>query len=99
VGSTFPEFIKGGPAVLLLYNIENYALEVHMERLAEAAAEIAGKAVFGHMNTQNNEVPIEIPNELPAFVAVGKNGMKVYGRDVRVSLAEWIRALIDSSEL
>jgi hypothetical protein len=101
VGSTFASFTASGakPCILLLYELENYALEVQMERLSETATELAGRALFGHLNTRNNEIPITIPKDLPAFIALVNGQVKVYGREVKASLTEWVRSMFTTTEL
>jgi hypothetical protein len=84
------------PCILLLYSAENYALQAQMERLNEAATELQGQAIFGHLNTETNEIPLTIPSELPAFVAIGQGWVKHYGKEVKVSLIEWIKTFLPS---
>jgi hypothetical protein len=98
VGSNYNEIVResGLLCVILLYGSENYALQVQMERLNEAAREMQGKAIFGVLNVEKNEVPLTVPAELPTVVAVGKEWVKTYGRDVGVGIAEWVQELLNS---
>jgi hypothetical protein len=101
VGSTFDRLVLGSqvPFVLLLYSVQNYALERHMEQLSEAAEAFGGKADFGFLDTEGNEVSIDLPADLPAFVLVSSGSVCVYSRDVKAPLLEWIRRGIGQAEL
>jgi hypothetical protein len=101
VGSTFDRLVLGSPLpfVLLLYSVQNYALERQMETLNAAAETFNGKANFGFLDMQRNEVSIDLPGDLPAFVIVSNGKLSVYSRDVKATLVEWIRTGIGQNEL
>jgi thiol-disulfide isomerase/thioredoxin len=97
VGSTYAELVTKAnlPCVLLFYSLENYVFEVFMERLNEAALELQGQALFGHLNAQSNEVPLEVPAELPVFVFIRNGIAQPYTKDEKASLVEWLRMMLE----
>ena len=48
---------------------------------------------------QRNDVSIDLPGDLPAFVIVSNGKLSVYSRDVKATLVEWIRTGIGQNEL
>jgi thiol-disulfide isomerase/thioredoxin len=101
VGSTFDPLVLGSqlPFVLLLYSVQNYALQRQMEQLGEAAETFNGKANFGFLDTESNEVSIELRSDLPVFVIVSGRKVSVFSKDVKLPLVEWIRRAIGQTEL
>jgi hypothetical protein len=101
VGSTYVELVTKAklPYVLLVYSAENYVLEVQMEKLNEAALELQGQALFGHLNAQINEVPLKVPDELPAFMFIRNGVAELYTKEVEASLVEWLRGMLLGREL
>jgi hypothetical protein len=100
VGSTYRQLVVESniPFVLLLYTIENYVFDVNLEKLNTAAVQLGGRATFGYVNVKNNEIPLEVPEDLPAFVLVWKGNVQLYRRSLKLSIVEWIEAALPARE-
>jgi hypothetical protein len=100
VGSTYRQIVDRStlPFVLLLHTGEREETDAYVATLEAAALQFRKRAAFGHLNVEANEITVERPPHLPAFVLIW-NGKATLCEQDAPALTEWLRQVLDRVDL
>ena len=95
VGNTFNDYVikSSKPVLVIFYQFESYSVETLFFKMNEIVSIFGESLSYGYINTEKNEIPIDLPDELPLIGLFVRNEVYYY-------LIDWIRYhLSDNKEL